>query len=140
MSFLTQILQQVSGSSDSESSSSLGPLLMQLLEKNGGVEGLMGRFSEGGLGDLFSSWVGTGENAAVSADQMKSALGSEQISAVAGQLGVDEKGASGLLSELLPQLVDRMTPDGEIGNANTGSDLIGSVLGGLLGGGDKDPS
>ncbi len=79
-----------------------------------------------GLGDVASSWLGDGANQAISADQLKNALGSEKISAAAAKLGADEGTLLSGLSEALPQLVDK---------ASSGGSLLESVggVGGLAG-------
>lgn len=89
---------------------------MQLINnpKIGGIEGLVKTFQSGGLGEIVNSWVGTGQNLPVSAEQVQSALGSEQLAAVACQLGVSPAQAGGQLAELLPQVVDLLTPNGQI--------------------------
>jgi uncharacterized protein YidB (DUF937 family) len=89
-------------------------VLGAVLAQNGGVQGLMNKFSQGGLGGVFSSWVGTGENQSVSASQVQSALGSEQVQALAAKVGVDPATVSRLLAQFLPKVVDKLTPTGQV--------------------------
>ena len=89
-------------------------VLSTVLAQNGGVQGLMNKFSQGGLGGIFSSWVGTGENQPVSASQVQNALGSEQVQALAAKIGVDPAVASGLIAQFLPKVVDKLTPAGQV--------------------------
>ena len=89
-------------------------VLSAVLAQNGGVQGLMSKFSQGGLGGVFSSWVGTGENQPVSPSQVQSVLGSEQVQALAAKLGIDPAMASGLLAQYLPKVVDKLTPAGQV--------------------------
>ncbi len=89
-------------------------VLSTVLAQNGGVQGLMNKFSQGGLGGIFSSWVGTGENQPVSASQVQNALGSEQVQALAAKIGVDPAMASGLIAQFLPKVVDKLTPTGQV--------------------------
>jgi uncharacterized protein YidB (DUF937 family) len=89
-------------------------VLGAVLAQNGGVQGLMNKFSQGGLGGVFSSWVGTGENQPVSASQVQSALGSEQVQALAAKVGVDPATVSRLLAQFLPKVVDKLTPTGQV--------------------------
>ena len=89
-------------------------VLSTVLAQNGGVQGLMNKFSQGGLGGIFSSWVGTGENQPVSASQVQNALGSEQVQALAAKIGVDPAIASGLIAQFLPKVVDKLTPTGQV--------------------------
>ena len=99
----------------------------------GGLRGLVEKFNEAGLGEVVGSWIAKGDNLPVSADQLKEVLGSDLLGKLAGQLGVDPAQASGQLADLLPGLVDQLTPQGvapENGLGNAG-DLMG-MLGGLL--------
>jgi uncharacterized protein YidB (DUF937 family) len=90
------------------------PALQQFLRDNGGVSGLASRFQNGGAGEVFASWVSTGDNRAVSADTIDRVLGSSQVQQLAQKLGVDPQQASGLIAQALPQLIDRLTPNGVI--------------------------
>lgn len=105
----------------------LQDVVLQLLNSPqvGGVEGLVRAFQNGGLGDIVNSWVGTGQNLPVSADQLQATLGSEQIGAIASQLGISQEQAGGQLAELLPRVVDLLTPNGQIPQ---GGDLMAQGL------------
>lgn len=103
----------------------------QLLQQHGGVGGLVDAFTRGGLGQAASSWVGTGQNQAVSASQVTQVLGSGQIGQIASQLGLDHGQASSILAQLLPHVVDHLTPNGQV-PAATGSqsgDMLTAALG-----------
>ena len=90
------------------------------------VAGLVGNLKEKGLGDVAESWLGDGDNKDISADQLKEALGADQISAAAAELGTDEGSLLGGLQAALPQLVDK---------ASSGGSLLDKVGGlGALGG------
>lgn len=82
--------------------------------ETGGLSGLISRFEQGGLGDIVSSWVGTGQNADVSGEQIANTLGADKIKEIAGKLGVSDNQVSGGLASLLPQIIDRLTPDGKV--------------------------
>lgn len=106
--------------------------LNSLLEQNGGMQGLMEKFQQGGLGDVFSSWVGTGSNLSISPEQIQSVLGSEQVQAIASRLGLDVSQISSLFANYLPGIVDKLTPNGQIdGNSNMSGGLA-SLLPTLL--------
>ncbi len=101
---------------------------------HGGLGGLMARFQQAGLGDVIGSWVGSGQNQAISADQLHQVLGSDAISGLAAKLGINMGDAETQISQILPGLIDHLTPHGQApagGLGNTG-DLMG-MLGGLLG-------
>ena len=85
-----------------------------LLEQHGGVGGLISAFENAGLGGVASSWVSQGANQPVSADQITQALGSGPIAEFAQKLGIDPQEAASHLSQLIPQMVDHLTPNGTV--------------------------
>ena len=99
----------------------------------GGLPGLMAKFQQAGLDNVIGSWLSAGPNQAISGEQLSNVLGSGPLSQIATQLGVGPGAAAGQLAQVLPGLVDHLSPRGEapqggFGNAN---DLFG-MLGGLL--------
>jgi uncharacterized protein YidB (DUF937 family) len=117
-------------------SSPMAQVLQGLLQQHGGLGGLVGQLSQGGLSQQTQSWVGTGQNVAVSAEQIIAALGHGNVGNIAQQLGVNPQQAGGLLAQVLPQLIDHMTPHGQLptGNAQMPTaDVLGSALGALFG-------
>lgn len=93
-------------------------LVMQLIEKSGGVGNLMNQLQQGGLGDALNSWVGTGDNQSVSADDIQGALGGGLIEQIASKVGVDSSQAGDLLSQFLPQMINNLTPNGTAEDAD----------------------
>jgi len=83
-------------------------------QKAGGLGGLVDQFTKSGLGDVVSSWVGTGQNLPISADQITKALGGSQLGDLAKQAGLTPEKASSMLANVLPGLVDSLTPKGEV--------------------------
>jgi uncharacterized protein YidB (DUF937 family) len=71
-------------------------------------------FAKNGLGDVMGSWIGTGQNLPVSGNQLAQVLGDDQVRQLAGSTGASKAEVSDALSQLLPQVVDRLTPDGRI--------------------------
>ena len=100
---------------------------------HGGLDGMVAKFSQAGMGDVVQSWIGHGANLPVSGDQIASVLGSDTVAMIAGKLGVDPSIACGQLAQMLPGLVDRLTPQGAApaGGLGNSGDLMG-MLGGLL--------
>jgi uncharacterized protein YidB (DUF937 family) len=82
--------------------------------QTGGLAGLVDMFKQKGLGDQIGSWVSTGQNMPVSADQVQHALGGDAIQQLATKAGISPEQASGGLAHLLPQLIDQLTPDGNV--------------------------
>lgn len=100
----------------------------------GGLSGLLARFQQAGLGELIQSWVGSGENLPVSGQQLEQVLGSDALSTLATQLGTNPSDAASQVSQVLPGLIDKLTPAGQApaGGLGSSTDLMG-MLGGLLG-------
>lgn len=101
-------------------------VLEMLSNRQGGIAGLAETFQQKGLGDIVSSWIGTGANLPVSAAQIQQVLGSEQVEALARKMGVSPEAAGSQLAGMLPGIVDKLTPDGE---ASTGGDLMAAGMG-----------
>jgi uncharacterized protein YidB (DUF937 family) len=98
----------------------------------GGLGGLVQAFQNKGLGDIVNSWVGTGQNMPISPDQVHSALGANTINDIASKLGVSPQVATSGLSQLLPQMIDKLTPTGQVPDhssiLSTGMSVIQSLL------------
>jgi len=97
----------------------------------GGLGGLLGTLQNAGLGQIVESWIGTGQNQAISGDQLGQALGDDQLNGLAQATGIPQNDIAGHLAQILPGLVDHLTPDGQV--PQSGGDL-GSEIGNLLGG------
>ena len=99
----------------------------------GGLAGLVQSFQKNGLGEIVNSWVSTGKNLPISADQIKQGLGAGPLGQLAGKVGLSSDAASDQLSSLLPNLVDKLTPNGNIPDGNLleqGLNLLKGRLGG----------
>jgi uncharacterized protein YidB (DUF937 family) len=101
--------------------------------QNGGLHGLVERFQEVGLGNVISSWIGTGENVPITPEQVHQALGEGHLQQISEETGLSEPEAANQLSEMLPQLVDTVTPAGHIPQGGVGSvsNLLERVIGHL---------
>jgi len=82
--------------------------------ESGGLSGLAQLFQSKGLGDVISSWIGTGQNQPVTGDQIANVLGSEQIRQFAQKLGFSSEDLSNGLASVLPQIIDHLTPHGQV--------------------------
>lgn len=83
-----------------------------LIEKHGGVQGIVAQMEQQGLGATVKSWVGTGANTPITADQVHQAFGADTIQALAAKAGLNPQDVAQKLAQLLPQAIDRMTPGG----------------------------
>jgi uncharacterized protein YidB (DUF937 family) len=88
--------------------------VVNLIGQHGGLGGLVDKLKSSGLGDAVSSWVGTGDNRPVPANQLESAIGADTISQITEKLGVTKEQASSLLARYLPMVIDRLTPHGKL--------------------------
>lgn len=102
--------------------------------ETGGLAGLVQKISEGGLGEQVASWVSTGKNLPVSAEQIQSALSSSGLQDIAAKFGINTNEVAGQLSGLLPQIIDKLTPDGKIPDSGDLAQQALSGLSNLLGG------
>jgi uncharacterized protein YidB (DUF937 family) len=90
----------------------LAPILQMIQDQPGGIAGLADKFAQGGLGEVVQSWIGSGQNIPISANQIQSVLGDSVVQDVAKKMGISPDAASGQLAELLPGIVDHLTPNG----------------------------
>ncbi len=95
----------------------------------GGVAGLQKMFQQGGLGNVIGSWIGTGQNLPISADQLQNVLHSDALQQVAQKAGIDPSQLTGMMASLLPHLVDKMTPNGEVPNASALQQMLKGLTG-----------
>lgn len=105
--------------------------IMQLLGGQGGLQNLISQFDVKGLGDIIGSWVGTGQNKSISPDQLQNVLGSDVLGGIASKLGLNVNDLSSQLSNLLPGVVDKLTPEGKVPEGDImskGMDLLGGFL------------
>ena len=109
----------------------MGDVLGQILAggggAGGGLGGLLQEFQRAGFGEQAGSWVGTGQNQAISPDVIGQIFGRDGLAAIARQAGVSERDASEGLSQLLPDVVDRVTPNGEVPNLDQLSASVGEL-------------
>lgn len=107
--------------------------LKELLDQFGGLEGILAKLEEAGLTDKVQSWIGGGDNASISADEVKSALGNENLEAAAQTMGTSTDDIAGKLSELLPGLVDTMSPGGSKPEGGFDTSGVTDAISGFLG-------
>lgn len=132
MGLLDSVLGQLNGAGGG--GNQMLNLIMGLIndQGRGGLAGLLEQLKAGGLGKVADSWVSTGQNLPVSADQITKALGSSQLRQLAQQFGIAADALPGQLAGMLPQVVDRLTPQGRIPSQLPKMDSISDLLKGLL--------
>jgi uncharacterized protein YidB (DUF937 family) len=102
------------------------------------LSSLVGGLASNGLGDIVGSWMGNGENASISMDQITDLLGSDKISEFASNLGLSEESAKGALADALPQVIDQATSGeggmlddmlAQVGGPKGAMDMLGKMFG-----------
>jgi len=102
------------------------------------LSSILGGLASNGLGDIVGSWLGSGENSAISMDQITDLLGSDKISEFASSLGLSEDSAKGALADALPQVIDQATAGddsivsemlAQVGGPKGAMDMIGKMFG-----------
>ena len=117
MGLLDQLGQAAAGMMGGGDKSPLMQAVVNLLGQNssvGGLSGLVQAFQKNGLGDIVNSWVSTGKNLPVSAEQIQQGLGGDLLKQLASQAGLSSEAAGSQLANLLPGLIDKLTPDGKM--------------------------
>jgi uncharacterized protein YidB (DUF937 family) len=98
----------------------------------GGLPGLVDIFKNKGLGNIIESWIGLGPNKKISARQVKKGLGPDVLEQIVGSIGLSKGAASGQLAKYLPNVINKLTPKGEIPRETTladkGLDLLKELL------------
>ena len=89
------------------------PMVGKMLA-GGGLQKVLAGFQENGLAEQAGSWLGTGANEPISGDDVRKVVGSEELTKIAGQLGISEDEAASALAQVLPAVVDKVSPDGQL--------------------------
>lgn len=105
----------------------IAQVAVDLFNQNGGLPGVLEKFKAAGFTHEVNSWVAKGANLPISAEQITQVLGSTTIQTAANKLGINASEISAKIAEYLPQVVDRMTPNGEVGKDS--GNLLATLLG-----------
>ncbi|HXW65898.1 MAG TPA: YidB family protein [Burkholderiaceae bacterium] len=92
----------------------MATVVNDLIQQHGGVQGIVQQMESQGLGATVQSWVGTGVNQAISAAQVHQAFGADVIQQLAAKAGVSPQELAEKLSAVLPQAIDKLTPNGTV--------------------------
>jgi uncharacterized protein YidB (DUF937 family) len=103
-------------------------ILQMIQNQPGGLSGLVQSFHEKGLGGLMSAWVSTGPNPPMTNDQVHQALGSDKVKELAAAAGISPDIASSAIAQLLPGIVDKLTPNGQVPEHSSVMDIASSLL------------
>ncbi len=148
MAGLDQLMQQILGGSagamDISKLTALAQPLLQQIQSSGGLNAVLGKLQQAGLGDQVNSWLGQGGNESVDADELAEAIGEDRIETLSAESGMSPDEVKSGLSQILPGLVDKMSPSGSLPTSASdltgmlgqipGGEQISGMIGGLLGG------
>jgi uncharacterized protein YidB (DUF937 family) len=138
---LSKLSQSLGSSGGAQVGATMGDLA-GAIQETGGIDGLVDRLRQGGLGDEVDSWVSTGANQPVDPNRLGAALGPDTVQRLSTGTGLDMAALLPLLAAFLPQLINMLTPNGQTpaggldsaaGSGGLGD--LGGLLGGLMGGG-----
>jgi uncharacterized protein YidB (DUF937 family) len=114
MGLLDSLLGRLAAGGAQPGQSPLLQAALQLMQQNGGLPGIISKFEHGGMAEHVGSWIGTGENIPITGSQLQEILGTGTIGQIAQQLGLSHGDASSGLAQVLPQIIDHMTPTGQV--------------------------
>jgi uncharacterized protein YidB (DUF937 family) len=108
-SIAASVLDQVAGEK-----AGTAKIAIEMFNQYGGLNGILAKFQESGLADIAATWVSTGENQPISAQQITEAFGADDIAEMAKKFNFDTNVMSTQLAEHLPKVIDKLTPNGEV--------------------------
>ena len=123
MGLLDELLAGMLSQGDQQAGAPIG----QAAPRVGGIQGLAQRLQQAGLGDVVNSWIGTGQNRPVDPRQLQEALPGE-VTDISQQAGVPPQQGGSLLAQLLPRLIDHLTPNGQVPQQDQMGQLLKSLL------------
>lgn len=133
MGLLDEVLAMAgsSGAQQTQHASALSAIMTYINSPQvGGIAGLQSMFQQGGHGHIVSSWIGSGPSVPVSADQLQNVLHSGALQAAAQKAGMDPTQLTGMVAMLLPHLVDKLTPNGQVPDASTLTKMLSGLTAG----------
>jgi uncharacterized protein YidB (DUF937 family) len=125
------LLDQVTGALGGAKSGGVTAMLVQqligMLSKPGALGQLTTGAQQNGLGNIVQSWIGKGQNLPISGEQVQRLLGTGTVAEMAQNAGVSTPDAADALSGVLPNVIDKISPDGKEPGTNDLGSLLSSV-------------
>ena len=126
MGLLDAILGNLMSGPQGSQQRALIAVVLQMLQQSGGLQGLLQKMQQSGYGSQVQSWIGTGQNMPITPDVLAEILGQDRMRDMVQQLGMSREDVAGRMSQALPEVVDRMTPQGRISDDQ--DDLVARAL------------
>jgi len=133
MGLLDGLLGSLLGGLNNNQQSGLMNAVSGLVTGSGGIGGLLQKFGSHGLGDLVKGWISTGPNPPATAQHIDQVFGADQLAQIAAKTGIDPSQISAHVAQVLPQLVDKLTPHGQPVEGGALEAGLSSILQGGLG-------
>jgi len=133
MSLISGILGSLLGGLNTNQQSGLLSAVSGLVTQSGGIEGLVQKFGSQGLGHLVQGWVGTGPNPPATPQNIEQVVPPAQLDEIAKQTGIDRSQIAAHIAQILPQLVDKLTPQGQAVSGSALQQGLASLMQGGLG-------
>ncbi|HUR72045.1 MAG TPA: YidB family protein [Candidatus Limnocylindrales bacterium] len=111
---LSSILGGLTGGRGGGTGNILLQLALSMLQQQGGLGNVLGKFREAGMGAQADSWVGTGQNVNISPNQLEQVFGSGALNDIASKLGMSQEQAGSAMSQVMPELINQLTPQGQV--------------------------
>jgi uncharacterized protein YidB (DUF937 family) len=129
MGLIDSLENQALGNVLGRSTNPLASGLLQMIQNQpGGLQGMVQSFQDKGLGGLVSSWISNGPNPPITSDQVHQVLGSDQVKALAAKAGISPDAAGAAIAQILPGLVDKLTPNGAVPDHSNVMEMASSML------------
>lgn len=135
MGLLDSVIGALSGVRSTSGSGDMLGIVLQMLADDGegiGIHGLVERFRDSGMSSVLDSWIARGSNLPISADDLQHVLGSDTVEEIAQQMGLSRRVTADRLSQMLPYVVDKLTPHGRLPADGLGD--LGQLMGRMAGG------
>ena len=114
MAILDKLISLVTGQDNQLGSTDVLNTVLPLLNSEGGLDGIIEKLNQSGLGSIASSWIRDGQNQPISAEQLHNALGYEHVDKLSNGTGVPKSELLSMLAQNLPTLIDKLTPTGAV--------------------------
>ena len=128
MSILDNLMNKAHDLTGTKDKTDIVDAITEMLAGNkDGLTGIVDKFKQNGLGNTISSWIGTGENKTITGDQVKQVFGTDKIKELAEKTGLSTEDAAKKVAEVLPGMLDKLTPDGKVPDGNIFSKGLGYI-------------